>query len=46
MVCSSAAENNQVKRSMELIFFEEIEVPSRVDGPSQIIDRDEMVDFA
>jgi acyl dehydratase len=46
MVYSSAAENNQVKRSMELIFFEEIEVPSRVDGPSQIIDRDEMVDFA
>ena len=31
---------------MELIYFDEIEVPSRLDGPSQTIDRDEMVAFA
>ena len=31
---------------MELIFFDEIEIPSSVQGPSQTIDREEMVDFA
>lgn len=31
---------------MGLIYFDEIEVPSRVEGPSRIIDREEMVEFA
>ena len=31
---------------MELIFFDEIEIPSRLEGPSQTIDREEMVEFA
>ena len=31
---------------MEWIFFDEVEVPSRVEGPSEIIDREEMVEFA
>ena len=31
---------------MELIFFDEIEVPSRLQGPSQTIDLQEMIDFA
>ncbi len=31
---------------MELIFFDDIEVPSRLEGPSQIVDREEMVEFA
>ena len=31
---------------MELIFFDDIEVPSRIISPSQVVDRDEMVDFA
>ncbi len=31
---------------MEWIFFDEIEVPSRIEGPSQFIDREEMVGFA
>ena len=31
---------------MELIFFDDIEVPSRFDGTSQTIDREEMVEFA
>ena len=31
---------------MELLFFDEIEVPSRLEGPSQIIKREEMVEFA
>ena len=31
---------------MELIFFDDIEVPSFLEGPSQIIDREEMVEFA
>jgi len=31
---------------MEIIYFNEIQVPSRVEGPSQIIERDEMVNFA
>ncbi len=30
---------------MELIYFDEIEVPSRLDGPGQVIDRHEMVVF-
>ena len=31
---------------MELIYFDDIEVPSRLDGPGQVIDRHEMVEFA
>jgi acyl dehydratase len=31
---------------MGLIYFDEIEVPSRVEGPNQTIDREEMVEFA
>ncbi|MFC6636877.1 hypothetical protein GV827_22920 [Sulfitobacter sp. JBTF-M27] len=31
---------------MKLIFFDEIEVPSRLQGPGQTIDLQEMVDFA
>ncbi|SIT12236.1 hypothetical protein SAMN05421759_1184 [Roseivivax lentus] len=31
---------------MKLIFFDEIEVPSRLQGPSQTIDLQEMIDFA
>jgi len=31
---------------MELIFFDEIEIPSRLQGPGQTIDRNEMVEFA
>ncbi len=31
---------------MDHIYFEEIEIPSRIEGPSEITDKDEMVAFA